>query len=51
MAVLHLPSLAIDLDRPEDLQALRDGEGPAPRTRALLVELERRGVAPGEAAS
>ncbi len=49
--VLHLPSLAIDLDRPEDLQALREGQGPARRTRALLEELERRGVAPGEAAS
>jgi 2-phospho-L-lactate guanylyltransferase len=35
---LPLPSLAIDLDRPEDALALRGVPG-APRTRALLAEL------------
>ncbi len=35
-----LPSLAVDLDRPADLEALLRGEGPAPRTRALLASLD-----------
>jgi 2-phospho-L-lactate guanylyltransferase len=35
---LALPSLAVDLDRPEDALALLAGPG-APRTRALLAEL------------
>jgi 2-phospho-L-lactate guanylyltransferase len=35
---LVLPSLAVDLDRPEDALALLAGRG-APRTRALLEEL------------
>ncbi len=34
-----LPTLAIDLDRREDLDALLAGDGPAPRTRTLLREL------------
>lgn len=34
-----LPSLAIDLDRPDDLVALLASNAPAPRTRALLGEL------------
>lgn len=34
-----LPSLAIDLDRPDDLEALLASDAPAPRTRALLGEL------------
>ncbi len=37
--VCPLPSLAIDLDRPEDLRALLRSTGAAPRTRALLAEL------------
>jgi 2-phospho-L-lactate guanylyltransferase len=37
-AELPLPSLAVDLDRPEDAEALRGAAG-APRTRALLAEL------------
>ncbi len=36
---LQRASLAVDLDRPEDLRALREGSGPAPRTRALLAGL------------
>jgi 2-phospho-L-lactate guanylyltransferase len=36
---LALPSLAIDLDRPEDIAALLASEGAAPRTRALLARL------------
>ncbi len=35
----ELPSLAIDLDRPDDLKAMLRSESPAPRTRALLHEL------------
>ena len=35
---LALPSLAVDLDRPEDARAIAAGPG-APRTRALLAEL------------
>jgi len=34
-----LPTLAIDLDRRADLGALLAGDGPAPRTRALLHSL------------
>ncbi len=39
-----LPSLAIDLDRPDDLEALLESDAPARRTRALLavLGLERR---------
>ncbi len=36
---LELPSSAIDLDQPDDLDALLASGGPAPRTRALLREL------------
>lgn len=37
---LALPSLALDLDRPEDLRALAEGDAfLAPRTRALLARL------------
>ena len=36
---LALPSLAVDLDQRDDLDALLAGGGPAPRTRALLHEL------------
>jgi 2-phospho-L-lactate guanylyltransferase len=35
-----LPSLAVDLDRPEDLEILRASDVPAARTRALLARLE-----------
>jgi 2-phospho-L-lactate guanylyltransferase len=35
-----LPSLAIDLDEPEDLETFLCGDGSGPRTRALLRELE-----------
>lgn len=49
--VLDLPTLSIDLDRPEDLRALRESGGPARRTRALLERLERDGLGQGEAAS
>jgi 2-phospho-L-lactate guanylyltransferase len=34
-----LPSLAIDVDEPEDLAALRESGGAGPRTQALLREL------------
>ena len=34
-----LPSLAIDLDQPDDLGALLASDTPAPRTRALLGDL------------
>ncbi len=37
---LALASLAIDLDRPEDIAALLASEAHAPRTRALLARLE-----------
>lgn len=37
----ELASLSVDLDRPDDLDALVAGTGPAPRTRALLRELGR----------
>jgi len=36
---LALPSLAIDVDEPEDLAALRASGGAGPRTRALLARL------------
>jgi hypothetical protein len=36
---LALPSLAIDIDRADDLSALLASEAPAPRTRALLARL------------
>jgi 2-phospho-L-lactate guanylyltransferase len=36
---LPLPSLAIDIDRRADLDALLEGPSPAPRTRALCAEL------------
>ena len=35
-----LPSLAIDVDDPADLEALRRGASAGPRTRALLRELD-----------
>lgn len=35
----ELASLSVDLDRPDDLEALVAGTGPAPRTRALLRKL------------
>ena len=38
LAEFALPSLAIDLDRREDLADLLASHGPAPRTRALLRE-------------
>ncbi len=37
---LALPSLAIDVDEPADLEALRSGASAGPRTRALLRELD-----------
>ena len=40
---LALPSLAIDLDRAEDLTALLASAAPAPRTRALLARLGVKG--------
>jgi 2-phospho-L-lactate guanylyltransferase len=36
---LALPSLAIDLDRADDLRALLASDAAAPRTRALLARL------------
>ena len=36
---LALPSLAIDLDRADDLRALLESDAAAPRTRALLARL------------
>jgi 2-phospho-L-lactate guanylyltransferase len=36
---LELPSLAIDVDEPEDLAELRRSGGAGPRTRAVLEEL------------
>jgi hypothetical protein len=36
---LALPSLAIDLDRADDLHALLASAAAAPRTRALLARL------------
>lgn len=43
---LALPSLALDLDRPEDLQVLTDDDAfLAPRTRALLARLDVAGRA------
>jgi 2-phospho-L-lactate guanylyltransferase len=36
--VADLPSLALDVDTPEDLAALLAGRADAPRTRALLEE-------------
>jgi len=38
---LALPGLAIDLDRPEDVDAFLAGPGAGPRTRALLARLGR----------
>jgi len=35
-----LPSLAIDVDRPEDLREILAGDGPAPHTRATCGALE-----------
>jgi 2-phospho-L-lactate guanylyltransferase (CobY/MobA/RfbA family) len=35
-----LPSLSLDLDGPEDLEAFRRSATGGPRTRALLRELE-----------
>ena len=45
---LALPSLAIDVDEPADLEALRSGASAGPRTRTLLRELDpiARGSAP-----
>ncbi len=37
---LALPSLAIDVDEPSDLEALRSGASAGPRTRRLLRELD-----------
>lgn len=37
---VRLPSLRIDLDEPEDLEAFRRSATGGPRTRALLRELE-----------
>jgi 2-phospho-L-lactate guanylyltransferase len=37
LCALALPGLAIDLDRPEDLDAFVAGPGAGPRTRALLA--------------
>ncbi len=42
---LELPSLAIDVDEPEDLAALRRSGSAGPRTRALLAELEAQASA------
>ena len=39
---LHLPGLAVDLDRPEDLASLLASPARAPRTRALLTRLGYR---------
>jgi len=39
---LALPSLALDLDEPQDLEAFRSSRGGGRRTRALLRELEQR---------
>ena len=39
---LELPSLVIDLDQPEDLEAFLATEGGGVRTRALLQSAERR---------
>ena len=36
---LPLPSLALDLDEPEDLERFLETEGGGRRTRALLAEL------------
>jgi len=36
---LPLPSLAVDVDRSDDLRALLASDAPAPRTRRLLAEL------------
>jgi 2-phospho-L-lactate guanylyltransferase len=43
LSVCALPSLAIDLDRPEDLEALRARPEGAARTRALLAARAPRG--------
>jgi 2-phospho-L-lactate guanylyltransferase (CobY/MobA/RfbA family) len=37
---LPLPSLRLDLDEPEDLEAFRSSPTGGPRTRALLREFE-----------
>jgi len=42
---IELPSLAIDVDEPEDLVALRTSGSAGPRTRALLDELAVRASA------
>jgi len=42
---VSLPSLAIDVDQRADLEALIASDAPAPRTRALYRDLERRGEA------
>jgi len=44
---LALPSLAIDVDSPEDLEALRRSGGAGPRTRALLEALAPGTTGPG----
>jgi len=44
---LALPSLAIDVDSPEDLEALRRSGGAGPRTRALLAALAPGTAGPG----
>jgi 2-phospho-L-lactate guanylyltransferase len=41
MRELALPGLAVDLDRPEDVEAFLAGPGHGPRTRALLASLGR----------
>jgi coenzyme F420-0:L-glutamate ligase/coenzyme F420-1:gamma-L-glutamate ligase len=43
---LALPSLAIDVDSPEDLEALRRAGAAGPRTRALLEALAAPAAAP-----
>jgi 2-phospho-L-lactate guanylyltransferase len=45
-AELALPSLAIDVDEPRDLEALLASSGPAPHTRRVLRELAAAGRAP-----
>lgn len=47
---LALPSLSVDLDRREDLQALLSSAAAAPRTRALLGRLANRRAGSEEAA-
>lgn len=40
LAELALPSLALDLDSPDDLRSFLAGPGDGPRTRALLATLD-----------